>query len=64
MCSCVMDIVGKLLILSLSAGGGPVFSNWFNNFRKGHTTEFQLGRITAVFIIYYLNIFLNASFLV
>lgn len=30
-CSSVMEMAGKLFILSLSAGGGPVFSNWFNN---------------------------------
>lgn len=32
-CSSVMEIVGKFFILSLSAGGGPVFSNWFNNYK-------------------------------
>lgn len=30
-CASVMEMVGKLFIRSLSAGGGPVFSNWFNN---------------------------------
>lgn len=32
-CSSVMEMVGKLLILSLSAGGGPEFSNWFSNYK-------------------------------
>lgn len=29
--SSVICTVGRLFILSRSAGGGPVFSNWFNN---------------------------------
>lgn len=41
-CSCVMEMVGKLFILSLSAGGGPVFSNWFNNFKAEKKDALQL----------------------
>lgn len=30
-CSSVISTAGRFLIFSLSAGGGPVFSNWFSN---------------------------------
>lgn len=41
-CSSVTCTVGRLFILSLSAGGGPVFSNWFNNLKWEKKKDMKL----------------------
>lgn len=40
-----METVGKVLILSLSAGGGPVFSNWLSSFKR-YRPEFKACRVS------------------
>lgn len=54
-CSSVMEMVGNVFILSLSAGGGPVFSNWFSNYmwKKSREYFYNISHTTALYIVFF-----------